>query len=409
MNQPTLELVTPASVRTIAKEQEIDLNCLLDILRLRRPEGSKTEEEFVAHFLGCIPGMMKDGYGNHFIVVGDNPTTMWSCHTDTVSREGGNQNIQWEGDVLKLHNGKPGQSLGADDGAGIWLMLEMLKVSKPGLYIFHRAEECGGLGSEYFAKNHKDELTNIKRAIAFDRKGTNSVITKQRWSRTCSDVFGKALADELNKTPGMKYSIDDGGVFTDTANYDDQIPECTNLSAGYYNEHGPKETLDVAHLFRLREAVLSIDFEALPTERDPSEIDTDYGYSNWGQGYTPRSYVKKDPMEALMERRPLALAIYFEQLGWDAPSLDIKLTEIMADYYKEKYNSQSWGSTQSKPVNDDLPFDEEVVEEDVLHCDDCGDVVMRQHETAFSLEDGSECCFCFGRNTYVACEELENA
>jgi len=65
------------------------------------------------------------------------------------------------------------------------------------------------------------------------------------------------------------YSTDDSGVYTDTAEFVDNIPECTNISIGYYSEHGEREHLDVNHLQRLAAAVLKFDWDALPVERDP--------------------------------------------------------------------------------------------------------------------------------------------
>ena len=70
----------------------------------------------------------------------------------------------------------------------------------------------------------------------------------------------------------------DRGVFTDTANFVSIIPECTNISCGYANEHVNMECQDLHHLERLGEAVLLVDWEALPTKRDP---DADLC---WGRG-----------------------------------------------------------------------------------------------------------------------------
>jgi hypothetical protein len=62
--------------------------------------------------------------------------------------------------------------------------------------------------------------------------------------------FGDALCDELNKS-GMSYIKDDGGVYTDSAEFVDYIPECTNISVGYYSEHTVNEKQDINHLIDL--------------------------------------------------------------------------------------------------------------------------------------------------------------
>ena len=48
--------------------------------------------------------------------------------------------------------------LGADDGAGVFLMLEMIDANVEGTYIFHRGEERGGWGSSQIAELHADYI-----------------------------------------------------------------------------------------------------------------------------------------------------------------------------------------------------------------------------------------------------------
>lgn len=59
------------------------------------------------------------------------------------------------------------------------------------------------------------------------------------------------------------------GIFTDTANYTHLIPECTNVSVGYYHEHTKDEALDLDYLRELSEKVIEVDWEDLPTTREP--------------------------------------------------------------------------------------------------------------------------------------------
>ena len=49
----------------------------------------------------------------------------------------------------------------------------------------------------------------------------------------------------------------------------DCVPECVNVSVGYYNEHTSRESLDLTYLLKLSEAVLIIDWNSLPTVRNP--------------------------------------------------------------------------------------------------------------------------------------------
>ena len=399
---------TPKSVRTIAKEEGVNLNLLLEILRRQRPASSRMEQEFCDQYLLSIDGMQEDEYGNFWLQIGDDTTTVWSCHTDTVARSDGFQNIEWQGDVLWLHNGKPGQCLGADDGAGIWLMLEMIKVRKPGLYIFHRDEEIGGLGSSHIANKQPQLLSGMKRAIAFDRMDLGSIITHQRGKRCCSEEFSKALAAELNLTEGFAYKSDPTGSFTDTANYDGIIPECTNLSVGYYKQHGPKEHLDVAHLYKLRDALLRIDFDALPTSRDPSVVEYDdddlYGYGGWGgwggsrsnwrrQADMPKSNIEK--LEEAIKTRYFTLARIYDKRGWSIEDFN----DMIEDYWKDN-NWASPAETPSKPLveaSGDDPDSADWV--DYLECYDCAHRDLLEHYSEAS--DGDECVECGSKHTYV--------
>ena len=73
------------------------------------------------------------------------------------------------------------------------------------------------------------------------------------------------------------YLPDDTGVYTDTAEFTGIIPECTNISVGYYSEHTDKEKLDVIHLQALADRCLRIDWDGLATKRDPSVHDSKWG------------------------------------------------------------------------------------------------------------------------------------
>lgn len=361
------------NIRTLAKEQGVDLARLIHILTWARPDKSRAEEEFVGWLDDQLPDQAYfDKFGNIICKVGTS-ATLWSCHTDTVHKDGGRQALQWEGDTLKLANGKPGQCLGADDGAGIWLMLEMIAAQKPGLYVFHRAEEVGGLGSDYIAKNTPELLDGIKRAIAFDRKDVDSVITYQSCGRCCSDAFAEELAGRLNETAGFEYTDDPTGTFTDTANYVDLVPECTNLSVGYDKQHGPLETQDVAHLYNLRAAVLGLDFEALPTERDPSEIDT-----SWGSFYSNDNYsTSETPMEKVLRERRFTLALYLQSKGYTPDQLDRELSE----FSKEYWSKQSFPEPEPEPHL-------------VLYCQDCVDYYLPEDARNGFWSDGDPCPNC---------------
>jgi hypothetical protein len=255
-----------ARLATDSEYAGADIESLMAILETKRPHKSKAEKKFISNFILPL-GVESDGFGNLFKrIQGVGDSILWSVHTDTVHNSGGRQAIQKRKGIISLSPRGKSNCLGADDGAGIWLAREMILAGKPGLYVFHRAEECGGLGSDFIATHGQELLDGIQIAIALDRKGYNDVITHQG-GRGCSDTFAESLCDAL----GMEYMPDDTGLFTDTANYFDLIPECTNISVGYFGQHSKSEYLDSEFLISLRHALINLDTSKLIVERNPEE------------------------------------------------------------------------------------------------------------------------------------------
>jgi hypothetical protein len=205
-----------------------DMESLMAMLETKRPHKSKAESKFIRDWIEPL-GVERDGFGNLFkLIPGEGDSILWSCHTDTVHYSGGRQAIRKHKGIVTLSQRGKSNCLGADDAAGIWLMREMILAGKPGLYVFHRGEEVGGLGSDFIAThvlNNSDypAFQNLQAAIALDRKG---------------------------------YSFQD-------------IPECTNLSVGYFGQHSKKECLDTEFLVALRHKLIALDPSKLIIDREP--------------------------------------------------------------------------------------------------------------------------------------------
>ena len=269
-------------------ELDVDLGSLLQMIIYRRSARSEGELEFIHNYIDTIDGIDSDDHGNRIIRVGDGTSpVLWSSHTDTVHRNeraGKYQKISFKNGIIAT-NDPASTCLGADCTAGVWIMKEMIRAGVEGLYVFHRDEEVGGFGSSYIAKETPELLEGIKFAIAFDRKGNDSVITHQFSQRCASKAFVDSILPML--PPG--YCADSGGTFTDTANYTDIVMECTNLSVGYENAHMSNEYLNVRDLIYLRNAIITkFDHTKLVAERDVTATEYDKSYGSFG-GFSNRN------------------------------------------------------------------------------------------------------------------------
>lgn len=332
---------------TIARTRDNRMSDLVAMLGTMRPAGCKAERRFIRDWLNPL-GMSRDARGNLHKRIGTAPV-LWSSHTDTVHRVGGAQRVRVSaaGTISLAENGP--SCLGADDTAGVWLMREMILAKVPGLYIFHRAEECGGQGSSWIADNTPELLDGIDYAIALDRRGTTDVITHQ-FGKCASDEFARALSEDL----GMGHKPCSGGIFTDTANYTHLVRECTNLSVGYGSAHTSNEWLNSVYLFQLLDALIELDVSKLPVVRHCSDNDYDY-YTRggkweryydddafgWGQGeisgnstvavYEPDRWSgdKSVTLETLCRRYPDIAAEALASCGISAD----ELAELVCDQY----------------------------------------------------------------------------
>jgi hypothetical protein len=232
----------------------------------------------------------KDEFGNLFIQIGESDV-MFTSHLDTATSALTQVVHKFDGKIIKT-DGK--SILGADDKAGVVIMLNMIENNIPGLYYFFLGEEVGCIGSRKVATKQKTEkIEGINKVISFDRRGTDSVITFQSSQRCCSETFGEALSKQLNLADEtFSYKNDPTGILTDSVQFIGIYSECTNISVGYKSEHTFSEQQDIEHLTKLAEACLLVDWNSLPVERDPSK--TEYksygGYSGYDGGWDDYDY-----------------------------------------------------------------------------------------------------------------------
>lgn len=209
--------------------------------------------------------LKRDSYGNYYLIIGSHPDTSFTSHLDTASRTKSAVNLlsyKKDGQEFIITDGT--SILGADDKSGVAIMMYMIAKKVPGVYWFFYGEERGGQGSAKVANNYQDYpfMKNVKKMISFDRRNYHSVITQQAGLQCCSNDFADQLCQELNSN-GLKMSLDPTGVFTDSANFIDLIPECTNVSVGYFNEHTHDEMQNMTFLEKLCKACSNVNWKGL--------------------------------------------------------------------------------------------------------------------------------------------------
>jgi hypothetical protein len=221
-----------------------------------------------------LPSYLKtDAWGNYYYRVGNNSTTLFTCHLDNYCEKKEKVNHIIEGNLIKTDGTT---ILGADNKAGVCVLLYLIEKNVPGLYYLFLGEEPigqGGLWGSSQIFNDLSILMGIERAVAFDRKAYGSVITRQMAQYCCSNEFADALCSDFS-SKGLSMKKDETGYYTDTGNLIEVIPECTNISIGVFNEHHNTECVDIAYVEMVAKVASTIDWESLPTSRHPKwEID----------------------------------------------------------------------------------------------------------------------------------------
>lgn len=264
---------------------KVDLDLMTEILRYRRADGSRSHRKFCEQILEPVFGQ-PDEHGNYILAVGDNPRVCFTAHSDTChwnyagDEIEGTQQLDVDGNNairLSFHEYNVGKStcLGADDGAGIWLILGMIRAGIEGYYAIFASEEVGGVGSYRLKQDGPEWLMNVDFMLSLDRAGYDSLVTHQGGARGCSDAFGKYFESSLNdnEVAVLDYKCDNTGVFTDSANFTGDFPNVSNLSVGYFFQHTKDEWLDFYFTEGLLDVLISLDWAdiAAYSKKNPAQ------------------------------------------------------------------------------------------------------------------------------------------
>jgi len=212
-------------------------------------------------------GVQQDEIGNYYHKIGES-SSMFAAHLDTlaycqvedvkhvIEDDDGRIRVRTDGNTI----------LGADDRSGVLVLLYMIEKQIPGLYYFFIGEEVGRIGSQGISDIKPEYFKNYQRCVSFDRRGEGSIVSKQRQEISCSNSFVASLSNELMNVTDIEFFNDPNGVCTDSFSFLGLIPECTNISVGYYNAHSRKEYQDINYLKELCRGVSEVNWEGLPAE-----------------------------------------------------------------------------------------------------------------------------------------------
>lgn len=277
---------------TNQQKQFVNQDTLMNFLSLVRPHGLQGEQMMIdqiinlTHQMGYVAKF--DEFGN--IIVNALPSSalktlsrvMFTSHTDSVHKPAQKgetpvyQQLAWVDKTTVCLSSQQDTEyqpdcLGADCATGVYIMLRLLQAGVPALYCFFRQEETGRQGSTYYVQNESNQelLDSLTHCISFDRKGTSSIITKQKDNVCASDEFAQWLGKTAQAIdPTLKLEKDPTGRYTDSASFMDVISECTNISVGYCDQHTSRETQDMAFVEQLCQAFEKIDWLNAPSYRD---------------------------------------------------------------------------------------------------------------------------------------------
>jgi len=225
----------------------------LQLTQYTTPEGNESNLE------QYLPSSYKnDPYGNYYVEIGDS-STMFTSHLDNKCDEVEEVIHVFKNDIIKTDGFT---ILGADDKAGVSIMIDMIDNEVPGLYYFFLGEENGRKGSKSLKDlSKKDKVfSNINKVISFDRQGYDDVVTFQLGERCCSDEFAKEISNRLNEFD-FDYKPTKDGSYSDSHSFIGIFTECTNISVGYFNEHYTNESQDINFLEKLSYACTKIDWD----------------------------------------------------------------------------------------------------------------------------------------------------
>lgn len=230
---------------------EPDWELVLNILKLRRHSHSPVQDQFVDDLQEFFDGKgavtSRDTYGNLYVIKGE--ADQYRCmvaHTDINQAKRANVRVYMNKDWIFGFDMEEGCQcgVGADDGIGISLAIEMFNRFDTIKLFFPMDEEVGCIGSSKCDVSFFSDCTMI---LQGDRRSfTNDLIVFTNGIETCSQEFVDA-ASEISDKYGYAAA---NGICTDVgAIKKNSAVTCIacNISIGYVNEHSDREVISRKH------------------------------------------------------------------------------------------------------------------------------------------------------------------
>lgn len=212
----------------------------------------------------------------YIVAVGDIPIAL-VAHMDTVFKYPvDNMYYDQRKGVLWSPEG-----LGADDRAGIFAILQILKTGLRPSVILTTDEECGGLGASELA-SLTCPIPDLKYMIQLDRRGTNDCVFYDCYN-----------PDFIEYVESFGF-CEKWGTFTDISVLMPAWQVCgVNLSVGYEDEHSVSEVLFIKPLFdTINKVIKMLRVEEIPTFQ--FEELKSHWYRGWGNISTLSPYEDTD-------------------------------------------------------------------------------------------------------------------
>lgn len=259
---------------------------LMELERCLSIDGESGDEEEIREYVrsklvGQTDSVAVDSKGNLLATKaggnGKGPVILLNAHLDMVYSFDEGREIIKAGNIWSSSSG----ILGADDRAGVAVLLETLKrldatkFNGTVKFIFTVEEEVGLQGAR---EVNGDFLSDVDAAFVIDRRGTGDIVTSCRGQeKFCDESFGE-LIEEIASRHGLGVWRCTAGGSSDTRIWASHGIQSVNLSAGYFNEHSSDEYLDVEGCKETLEFLLAIVTEGRALKRVVRSIKQNINY-----------------------------------------------------------------------------------------------------------------------------------